>query len=113
MSTTQNRPFSVASFVLFVSSWFLFSGCSLNDDNRASSVESTTINNSGVNLPTNATELADGIYLYQDGQGNRLTYDSQTGETRPLTVLVQSGTDNVLTVYIANPPPPELPEATP
>ena len=92
----------------------ILTGCSLNDDNRASTAtESTTVNNSGVNLPTNATELADGLYLYQDGQGNRLTYDSQTGETRPLTVLVQSGTGNVIAVYLANPPPPELPEATP
>jgi hypothetical protein len=80
----------------------------MNDDNATeSTTTTTTVNNSGVVLPTNATELVDGLYVYQDGEGNSLTYDSQTGETRPMAVLVQGGTGNVLTVYLATPPQPD------
>jgi hypothetical protein len=83
----------------------LTSGCDSEDSTDNSQ---TTVNN-GIQLPTNAVEIADGIFIWQDGDGNTLMIDITSGDPIPV-IVKQGGTNNVLTVTV-HPPAPET--ATP
>jgi len=85
-------------------------GCGGGDDTN---IQNETTNQTGIALPTNATEVVDGVYIYQTGDGNWMQLDITTGETTPATVaVVQSGSNNSVSVSVRPfVPPPAEPEA--
>jgi uncharacterized protein YcfL len=88
----------------------LLAGCGGGDDTN---IQTETTNQTGIALPTNATEVVDGVYIYQTGEGNWMQLDITTGETTPATVaVVQGGSNNSVSVSVRPfVPPPTEPEA--
>ena len=84
----------------------LTSGCDSDESNSQ-----TTVNNGiQISIPTNAVEVADGIFIWQDGDGNWMTVDVTTDDPIPV-IIGQSGTNNTLTVTVHPPAPePAIPE---
>jgi hypothetical protein len=81
------------------------SGTGGGDDNSQTDNSSTTVNNeTGIALPTNATEVADGVWVYQGGTGNELVVDVTSGEIGPgMVAVVQTGSNNTLSVVVRIP----------
>jgi outer membrane murein-binding lipoprotein Lpp len=78
----------------------LTAGCN-DDDNSTSTVNNSTINEAA----TNSNE----IVVSQDGYGNYVQINMETGERTPLDIS-QIGSNNVVVIDITAPPPPEMPE---
>jgi hypothetical protein len=88
----------------------MLAGCGGGDDNS----QTTVTNQTGIDLPTNAVEIVDGLFIYQTGDGNWMQIDITTGETTPATVaVVQAGSNNALSVTVRPYAPPPPPEAVP
>lgn len=85
----------------------LLMGCGSND-----SYNSQTSTTTGIEIPTNAVEIADGLYVYQDGAGNWMQIDLELADASPRPIMIaQSGTNNAMSIsvrpFVPPAPPPE------